>query len=147
MITLATIDDLAAVADIAAWYFHRSSPIGEFDREVWCSTWNKLLASNAGLVLKRQGQDGPTEAIGVMLYPSPNDGKLSAYAAFWYIVEDAKALEGGLLHLELEKLLKERGLARLYMTSLVNQREGKVTKYLLHAGYTPIEVVWGKEFT
>lgn len=146
MIGLATNDDLCGVADIAAWYFYRVKKLGDFKREVFCSTWNNLINSSAGLVVKRtNGGDGVVEGIGFLIYPDPHDGALSAYSAFWYVVEDAKGLEGGMLYLEAETILKQRGIERLYMTSLINQREEKVAKYLLHAGYSPIEVVYGKE--
>lgn len=147
MIGLATSGDLVGVADIASWYFYRCKQLGEFDRNVWCSTWNKLLSTEAGLIIKRETTAGVVEAIGVMIYPDPNDGKLAAYSAFWYLIEDSKGLEGGILYVELEGLLKERGIKRLFMTSLINQRDEKVSKYLLHAGYAPIEVVYGKELS
>jgi len=145
MIGIATADDLVGVADIASWYFYRCKKLGEFNRDVFCSTWQRLLQSGIGLIIKRTNGTNVTEAIGVIVFPDPFDGKLAAQSAFWYVIEESKGLEGGMLHLEAERILVERGVERIFMTSLINQRECKVGQYLLKAGYMPLEVVYGKE--
>lgn len=147
MISLAAREDLVKVADIACWYFYQCRKLGEFDREVWVKTWSLLLDSCAGLVLQRTNEGQPAEAIGVLLYPDPNDGKLAAYSAFWYVADCTKGLSGGLLKAELERLLKERGVHRLYMTALTNHNDEKTERHLIRAGYQPIEVVYGKELS
>ena len=146
MIALATKEELVGMADIASYYFSKCKKIGGFNRELFCSTWNNLIATGAGLIIKRTSNgSGIVEGMGFLIYPDQFDQALSAYAAFWYIGDDFKGLEGGMLHLEVETILKERGITRLYMTSLINQRDGKVGRYLMHAGYQPLEVVYGKE--
>lgn len=147
MISLATVDELISVADIASWYFYKCKKLGEFNREVFIATWNNLISTGAGMVIKRTSNGGVVEGMGALIYPDPHDGALCACSAFWYVTDDAKGLEGGMLYLEVETILKERGIARFYMTSLINQRDEKVSKYLLHAGYKPIEVVYGKELS
>lgn len=148
MIALATTGDMAGVADIASLYFYKVKKLGEFRREVFCSTWNNLISTGAGLVIKRTSNgSGIVEGMGFLIYPDQFDQAPSAYAAFWYVSEESKGLAGGMLHLEVEAILKERGIARIYMTSLLNHRNGTVSKYLMKAGYQPIEVVYGKELT
>lgn len=145
MIEFASSNELKAVSVLASWFFYHTRKIGEFDRDVWTDTWTKLIESGAGLILKRKDSSGIAEAIGAIMYPDSCDGKMAAYATFWYVLDEGKGMVSGILHLELENLLKQRGVVRLFMTSLINQREGKVSKYLLRSGYHPIEVVHGKE--
>lgn len=133
---------------MASIYFYKCKKMGEFKRDVFCSTWNNLISTGAGMVIKRTSNgNGIVEGMGFLIYPDQFDLAPSAYAAFWYIGYDYKGLEAGMLHLEVEAILKERGVVRIYMTSLINQRDGKVSKYLMHAGYQPLEVVYGKELT
>lgn len=147
MIALCKAEELPTVVDLAEWFYYQQNRPGKFDREVWVRTWATMLNSNIGFILQRTSEGRPAEAIGVVLYPDPNDGHLAAYSGFWYVSGESKSLVGGLLYTELERLLKERGIIWLYITALTNQREEKVSKFFLHSGFQPMEVVWGKRLS
>ena len=137
--------ELASVVDLAEWFYNQQNRPGKFNRDVWIHTWTKLVDSGTALIMKRTFKDRTAEAIGTVIYADPNDGKMAAYSGFWYFNGEPKGLSGGLLYAELERQLKERGVMRLFITSLSNQRETKVARYLTHNGYQPMEVVYVKE--
>jgi hypothetical protein len=147
MISLCTAAELPTVVDLAEWFYYQQQRPGKFDREVWVKIWTTMLDASIGFILQRTSEGRPAEAIGVMLYPDPNNGQLAAYSGFWYITGESKSLAGGLLYHELERILKERGVQRFFMTALLNQRENKVSQYMLRSGFLPVEVLHVKELS
>lgn len=145
MITTVTAEELPRVAGLAGWFFHQTGSLGEFDTASFIRSWTGLLHARLGFIMKRtNGTPEPQEAIGVLLYPDPNTGKNVAATAFWY-AQDDNSLAGGLLHERVLREAKERGAVRFFVTGLLNQRFGRVEKFLLHAGYKPIEVHYYKD--
>jgi hypothetical protein len=141
MITTATVEDLPKVLDLAKWFYCKVSPEGEFSAEAFLKAWTHLLSTGSGLIMRR----GDMEAIGVILYPDPNDGFLAAGFSFWYVAGDDNSLANGLLHNELMGKLKSLGVRRSFCANRLGPRYSRVEKFLLHDGYRPEEVVFRKD--
>jgi len=145
VITLATSEELPAVADLAKWYFYKCGSIGEFDAGSFVTAWTDLLRSGAGYITKRtNGNPEPQEAMGVLIYPDPNRGQRVAAATFWYAQDDS-SMASGLLHERTLREARERGAVGFYSTALINERYGKVSGFFLGSGYKPVEVHFYKE--
>ena len=141
MISLVTVEELPKVVDLAQWFYCRLNPQGEFSRESFLSAWTNILRGGMGFIMKR----GDLEAIGVLIYPDPYDGKLAAGTAFWYVAGDDNSLACGMLHRELETALRKHGVSKIFFSNLIHFRYGRVEKFLLHAGYQPVEVHFRKD--
>jgi hypothetical protein len=141
MIERVTVEDLPKVADLAKWFYYRMNPEGNFSTEAWLKAWTHLLSSGSGLILRR----GNLEAIGIILYPDPNDGLLAAGFGFWYVAADDDSLANGLLHQRLMDDLRAMGVNRSLFSNLIGPRYDRVGRFLLHAGYRPVEVVHRKD--
>ncbi len=142
MIYRVTVEDLPQVVDLAKWFYYKMNPEGgEFSAESWQNAWGQLLKNGQGFILRR----GNTEAVGMILYPDPNDGKLCAGFGFWYVAEDDTSLASGILHQRMEDDLRRMGVSRIFFSNLINDRQQKVDRFLLHAGYRPVEVMYRKD--
>lgn len=141
MIEQVRVKDLSKVVDLAKWFYHKLNPEGEFCAESFVSAWTYLLQGGMALILRR----GESEAIGVILYPDPNDGKLAAGVGFWYFADEDHSLANGLLYHELEAALRARNVRKVFFSNLINHRSERVEKFLLHAGYRPVEVHFRKD--
>ncbi len=145
MISLATMDDMARVGGLAAWYFHKLGCIGRFDGVSFMRSWQDLMRHGVGFIMQRtNGTPEPHEAMGVLIYPDPCTGQRVAATAFWYAQDDI-SMAAGMLHERVQREAKERGAVRLFVAGMMNERYDKVAKYLLHAGYKPVEVHYVKE--
>lgn len=144
MIRLLQVDELEKVTDLAQWYFYQCKIPGSFSKECFVKTWKNFIQTNVGLIIARLGDTGPVEAIGVLIYPDPNDGMLVASVVFWYVLQE-DSLAKGLLYAKLEQHLRGMEIKRIYTTSLLNHRHDRVSSFLIHAGFSPFEVHFGKE--
>jgi hypothetical protein len=147
MIATLKSSDLKEVVGLAKWFYLKMNPgaLDEFNSDAFIATWSKLIDSGIGIVVKRQGNSGIAEAIGMILYPDPNTGKMAAGFGFWYIAAEDDSLANGFLHERMEDELRERGIKRIFFSNLLNDRYDKVEKFLLHAGYRPVEVHFRKD--
>lgn len=143
MIDRVTVEDLPKVIDLAKWFYCKMNPEGEFSAEAFLGAWTRLLGTGSGLILRR----GNLEAIGVILYPDPNDGKLAAGFGFWYVAGDDDSLANGVLHQRLMDELKAIGVKHSFFANRIGPRYDRVEKFLLHDGYRPQEVVFRKELS
>lgn len=146
MIRACTIDEVAKFADLGAWFFGTLQLPGQFNKEVFCQNWLKLIGNEMGFILGRfNGESTPQEAIGTIIYPDVFTGELTAVTTFWFYIEEPKGLEAGLLHEAWECVCKARGVKVLSRGVLCNERIAKVGGFLLKAGYQLTEMQYRKE--
>lgn len=145
MITEVTIDELPQVSDLARWYFYQCGLLGEFNKHAFIKSWTTFLSSGIGFIVKRTGEEGIAEAIGVLIYPDPHDGQPAASTMFWYVTQEGESLAGGLLYQKVIEKCKTQGVVRMTIAALFNNRMHRVENFLIHAGFKPIEVHYVKE--
>lgn len=108
--------------------------------------WTMLLRRGEGVVwyLKAAGESQAVGALGGTLGIDPSNGQKIFREAFYYIREDYRGVGAKLLK-EAEEKLKELGVKRIYMISLLYYEHEKVSRLYEAMGYEKAEMLWMKE--
>lgn len=141
-----TAINLPEVMQLGQSFFDEGKLPGAFDPEIAGATWAALIQSGAGVILALRNNTGQmVGALGAIVFPDINDGKLVATEAFWYVLPGER--HGGglrLLH-AFEEWAAARGAARLIMVHLLTLMPEKLAALYARRGYRPIETHYVKE--
>jgi hypothetical protein len=125
-------------------FFEEKGLPGSFNRDVFVSTWKKLIEANVGALWVIKDEGKVVGALGGTIYPDPNDGELVAQEAFWYVDHERRhGVEPIRLFLNFEAWAKTIGAKRLIMVALINS-DVRIGKLYEARGYKAVETIYLK---
>lgn len=145
MIKTVTKDELLELGYLGAEFYREANLPGEVIPEVFARTWGILIDQGIGQMWKQVLGGRIAGAIGGILAPDLNDGKLIATETFWYVFRDFRGgLSGGKLYYTFENWAKQGGAKRITMGKLEGIAD-HVGGFYERLGYTPRETTYMKE--
>lgn len=142
MIREATIQDVVKCADLAEAFFYQRNCMGDLSKDAFVDFWKRAIFSDIGVILMRETDGTPKEAVGYIEHPGFN-GKPCVSTMFWYVTDDSQGLAtGSLLDAFLERV---KGISEIRVALLVDETLTKVSSTLQGCGFSLNEMVYMKE--
>lgn len=137
--------DVPSLVHGAKMFFDEFNLPGEFNKESFILSWQKLLRMESGIILALCKPDGKVmAAIGSVVNFDFNTGEKIAVEMFYYALPDARGKALRLLP-AIEEAAKGRGCKRNWMLCLENERADGMKKFYERGGYVPKERLFMKE--
>lgn len=141
----ADIDDLSLLSQAGNTFYKEAGLPGTFIPEVFIMTWTKLLMDKVGVILYSEKENKPAGAIGGIIYPDPNDGRLIAMEMFWFVHPEYRGAKNGVfLYKAFEEWAKNQKAEKLIMVALEGPYSS-VGDFYLNQGFKILETQYIKE--
>lgn len=145
MIRPLTISDLKKWTKEASSFHYSLDLPGTFNPKAFLSIWKALIYNKRGFVMGRFVDDQPKECIGIMLYPDPFTGTLTAASVFWFVAVPASGLEAGYLHKAIEAECRKRRAVTLFIGIPERGDTVKAHEFLQSMHYSRAETNYRKD--
>jgi hypothetical protein len=143
-VTLETFQN-TDLTELGKGFFSECKLPGEFDLAVFRHNWSLMLAGNFGAMWFLQKDGVTVGALGALLFPDINDGKLIATETFWYVLPKHRlGIEAMKLLFSFEKWAMDRKAVRVIMVHLKNQLSERLHGFYIARGYEETEVTYVK---
>ncbi len=142
----ASISELGKVGPFAEEFCASSRHLSGFDKEVFVKSWTAIITAGFGTILLLVDGDEIHGAIGGLVYPCMNSGKMTATETFWFVSEVHRgSLAGVKLYKRFEQWVRGKGCSQLRMGHMTDLMPEKVKGFYISQGFTEIEVTYSKE--
>lgn len=112
-----------------------------FDPDHFKETWEQILASDAGAIIKYEKDGKIIGALGFLVYKDILSGELKSTETFWFVSKEFRGV-GLLLFDEFERISKERGVKRIMMAHLSKLTPERLKTLYLKKGYREVETYY-----
>lgn len=143
-ISILTVDRLGEIARLGPQFFVEGSLPGKFVPEIFINNWRSLIQNEMGILFGIEKDRQIVGALGAVIFPDPNDGKLVATEMFWFVDKGHRGCGLGLLD-AFESWAKTAGVDRTILVHLENLTPRALERVYRSRGYRPIEVHYLKE--
>lgn len=138
MIKEVKVEELPKVAEVGKIFFEESNLPGKIDPEIFCKNWKTLIGIGMGKIIGLYRDGEFIGALGFLITPDINDGKLVATETFWFVSPKFRG-QGIKLLLFFIKHAKEIGCVRVIMMHLFNSHSEQLSKLYENLGFSAIE--------
>jgi len=130
--------EISKLIPLAMEFIAESGEDIPFNAEHFKATWETLLASKAGHIIKCEKNGEIVGALGFLVYHDILSGELKASETFWFMKPSYRGSGVKLLE-EFEYTAKNMGVKRIMMAHLKNLMPEKIKSVYLSRGYKEIE--------
>lgn len=148
MIRPATVEDLynKDLHRLGASFFAESGLPGTFTSAVFIHNWTFLIENNKGVILLLIQDTAIVGALGAIIHPDINDGKVVAQEMFWFIgIESRGNIDAVRLFSAFEQWAVDNKASRICTACVCNEKMSKVRAFYERKGLVPKEVNFFKD--
>lgn len=138
MSNLLKSEEIQKLVPLAVEFIAESKEDIPFNPEHFIKTWEQILSSGAGSIIKYEKNGKIVGALGFLIYPDILSGELKATETFWFIRKSQRGHGLKLLE-EFEYTAKNMGVKRIMMAHLKCLMPEKIKSIYLNRGYREIE--------
>lgn len=145
MIRQLTVEEVGLCIEGGKTFFSEGKIPGGFTPEVFCRSWKSMITAGFGSIHGSFADNNQiTGAIGAVVSPNPNSGKLMGVELFWFVIPQFRG-HGIRLLKAYEAWAISKGATLLSMIHLTNLQPDRLKKLYENLGYHEIETNYLKE--